>query len=171
MDWIFEVSRRGGERGLATTGAILSGRHTCEVEQRALRPETSSADGGAWSGTEFVLTHQAKTAADNPDRSSSPATRTKKLEVLGTDITEQCLARGLVDGRRARPPGAPRAGGGGGGAVAAEMSRCRLSRRLGGGSCRVRLELPSALCEPTSRLDLEGITYALAANGRTTCRP
>ena len=82
MDWIFEHTApgEGAEEAMAATGAMLSGRHTYDVGQRSRRPGTSAAHGGAWSGAEFVLAH-----------------RDHDLEVLGTDITVQCLARGLVD--------------------------------------------------------------------------
>jgi dihydrofolate reductase len=110
MDWIFDYDAPAeGEEVMAATGAMLSGRHTYEVGLRAARPETSAAYGGAWSGAEFVLTHRARTAADNPaavflsgDVADAVATGLaaaggKNLEVLGTDVTMQCLARGLVD--------------------------------------------------------------------------
>jgi dihydrofolate reductase len=111
MDWIFDYSApgEGAEDVVATTGAMLSGRHTYEVGRRAARPETSAAYGGAWSGAEFVLTHRARTAADDTaavflsgDVADAVATGLaaaagQNLEVLGTDVTVQCLARGLVD--------------------------------------------------------------------------
>lgn len=111
MDWIFDAVApgEGAEDTMATTGAMLSGRTTYEVGQRAARPETSAAYGGAWSGAEFVLTHRARTSADNPaavflsgDVAEAVATGLaaaggKNLEILGTDVTVQCLARGLVD--------------------------------------------------------------------------
>jgi dihydrofolate reductase len=111
MDWIFEHTApwEGAEGAMAAAGAMLSGRHTYDVGQRSRRPETSAADGGAWSGAEFVLTHQARTEHDDPaavflsgDVVQAVAIGLesaggRNLEVLGTDITVQCLARGLVD--------------------------------------------------------------------------
>ena len=81
---------------------------TYEVAAAAERPETSAAYGGAWSGAEFVLTHRPRTADDDPAAvflsgdiadAVGPAWRRRQqnLEVLGTDVTVQCLARGLVD--------------------------------------------------------------------------
>ena len=68
MDWIFEYHAPAeGADVMATAGAMLSGRHTYEVGRRTERPETSAAYGGAWSGAEFVLTHQAKTEDDRAD--------------------------------------------------------------------------------------------------------
>jgi dihydrofolate reductase len=111
MDWIFEHAApgEGAEDIMAATGAILSGRHTYDVGQRSRRPETSAAYGGAWSGAEFVLTHQAKTEDDDPsvvflsgDVAAAVAVGLeaaggKNLEVLGNDVTVQCFAQGLVD--------------------------------------------------------------------------
>jgi dihydrofolate reductase len=110
MDWIFEYDAPAeGADVMATTGAMLSGRHTYEVGQRSKRPESGAAYGGAWSGAEFVLTHQAKTPDDDASvvflsGSVADAVATglaaadgKNLEVLGTDVTAQCLALGLVD--------------------------------------------------------------------------
>ncbi len=83
---------------------MLSGRRTYEVAQRAARPETSAAYGA-----EFVLTHRPRTADDNPAvvflsgdiadavATGLAATGGRNLEVLGTDVTGQCLARDLVD--------------------------------------------------------------------------
>ena len=101
MDWIFEhtAPAEGAEEVMHTTGAMLAGRH----------PETSAAYGGAWSGAELGLTPKARTAGDNPDAvflsgdiaeavaTGLVATGGKNFEVLGTDVTVQCLARGLVD--------------------------------------------------------------------------
>jgi dihydrofolate reductase len=111
MDWIFDhvAPGEGAEEIMAATGAMLSGRHTYEVGRRARRPETSAAYGGAWSGAEFVLTHRERTASDNPaavflsgDVADAVATGLaaaggRNLEILGSDVTAQCLARGLVD--------------------------------------------------------------------------
>jgi len=111
MDWIFEYTApaEGAEEVMHATGAMLAGRRTNDVGQRSRRPETSAAYGGAWSGAEFVLTHKARTADDNPDAvflsgdiaeavaTGLEAAGGKNLEVFGTDVTVQCLARGLVD--------------------------------------------------------------------------
>lgn len=110
MDWIFEYPAPAeGADVMASTGAMLSGRHTYEAGRRAARPETSAAYGGEWSGAQFVLTHRAKTWADDTavvflsgDVADAVATGLaaadgKNLEVLGTDVTEQCLARDLID--------------------------------------------------------------------------
>jgi dihydrofolate reductase len=110
MDWIFDYAApEVGADVMATTGAMLSGRHTYEVGRRSAAPETNAAYGGAWSGAQFVLTHRAKTAEDDDaviflsgDVGDAVATGLvaaggKNLEVLGTDVTVQCLARGLVD--------------------------------------------------------------------------
>jgi dihydrofolate reductase len=110
MEWIFEYPPPAdGPDVMATTGAMLSGRHTYDVGRRSTRPETSGAYGGGWSGAEFVLTHRPRTAEDPPETvflsgdigqavaTGLAAADGKNLEVLGTDVTVQCLARGLVD--------------------------------------------------------------------------
>jgi dihydrofolate reductase len=110
MDWIFDFhAPEAGADVMAATGAMLSGRHTYEVGRRATRQETSDAYGGAWSGMQFVLTHRAETAEDDPAvvflsggvaeavATGLAAANGKNLEVLGTDVASQCLALGLVD--------------------------------------------------------------------------
>jgi len=110
MDWVFERTAPGrGAEAMAATGAMLAGRHTYDVGQRLRRPKTSAADAGTWSGPVFVLTHRARTPDDDPAAvflsgdvaeavtAGLTAAGGKNLEVLGTDVTVQCLARGLVD--------------------------------------------------------------------------
>jgi dihydrofolate reductase len=56
MDWVFEWPGRNAvaEDVMATTGAIVVGRRTYEVEDR----ERGGFYGGAWSGPFIVLTHE-----------------------------------------------------------------------------------------------------------------
>ncbi len=110
VDWIFEhyAPGEGAEDIMGSTGAMLSGRHTYDVGQRSTRAETSAAYG-AWSGSEFVLTHRARRANDDPevvflsgDVADAVVTGLetaagKNLEVLGTDVTAAVPSRGLVD--------------------------------------------------------------------------
>jgi len=98
MDRIFEHTApgEGAEEVMRATGAMLAGRRTYEVGRRSRRPETSAAYGGARSGAEFVLTHRARAADDNPDvfflsgdigeavATGLQAAGGKNLEVLGT---------------------------------------------------------------------------------------
>jgi len=58
MAWIFEyMSSDEFPETIAATGAILAGRGTYEVGQRDTGKETGEAYGGAWTGPQFVLTH------------------------------------------------------------------------------------------------------------------
>src|SRR5947209_10843705 len=70
IDWVFElgshVPAEIGQEVIGTTGAILAGRHSYDVGRRAQRPEVSKPFGGAWSGPQFVLTH------DRPEDERDP---------------------------------------------------------------------------------------------------
>jgi dihydrofolate reductase len=111
MDWVFDypAPARLTDAVMAATGAMLSGRHTYEVGRRSSRSQTSEPYGGAWSGAQLVLTHRPKAGSDDPEtvflsgsveeavRAGLAAAGGKNLEVLGTNVTAQCLAAGLVD--------------------------------------------------------------------------
>src|SRR5262245_43768105 len=62
MEWVFdyfsEASNETAREVIETTGAILMGRRTYEVEDRY----RSGIYGGAWKGPYFVLTHEAPEA-------------------------------------------------------------------------------------------------------------
>lgn len=72
MRWLEEMPPADPEvpeRLAAAVGAILSGRrgYDAALAQRAERGElTAEAYGGAWQGTEFVLTHRPEELADDP---------------------------------------------------------------------------------------------------------
>lgn len=110
MDWVFDYASPDQVPDvMAATGAMLCGRRTYDVGQRDAGKVSGDAYGGLWSGPVFVLTHRpppgppdgrhtflagdiaaaiatAKAAADGRD-----------VEVLGSDVTGQCLRLGLVD--------------------------------------------------------------------------
>jgi dihydrofolate reductase len=106
MDWILDFMRAENfPEIMAATGAMLIGRRTYEVGKRlAGEPGNEPGyDGGA----EFVLTHERP---DPPDAATFPtgdigsagttpraAAGGRNLEILGADVTGQCLRRGLVD--------------------------------------------------------------------------
>jgi len=110
MDWIFEyVTSDEAPEMIASTGAILAGRRTYEIGRRDAGKETGEVYGGAWSGPQYVMTH------DPPENASSGnvifvtgdfraavdtalvAAGGKNLEIFGGDLASQCLRLGLVD--------------------------------------------------------------------------
>jgi dihydrofolate reductase len=108
MDWVFEYfgPNESVDEVVATTGALIVGRHTYEVEDRN-RP---GFYGGAFTGPFFVLTHRRP--ANPPDwmtgtyvndgiedavsRATSAADG-KNVVVLGANVAKQCVAAGLLD--------------------------------------------------------------------------
>lgn len=110
MDWIFEyVTSDGVPEVIAATGAILSGRRTYEVGRRDVGKETGEAYGGAWSGPQYVLTHEPPQSASSSDvvfltgdvreavATALTAAGGKNLEIFGGNLASQCLRLGLVD--------------------------------------------------------------------------
>lgn len=110
MEWIFEyVTSDGVPEMIATTGAILAGRRTYEVGRRDAGKETGEAYGGAWSGPQYVLTHEPPQDASSSDvvfltgdvgeavDTALRAAGGKNLEIFGGDLASQCLRLGLVD--------------------------------------------------------------------------
>jgi dihydrofolate reductase len=110
MDWVFdyfsEESNQTAGEVIETTGAIIMGRHTYEVEDR-YRP---GIYGGAWSGPYFVLTHEPPAAVPdwmtgtfiNDDIEAAVAHATgaaggKNVGILGANLAKQCLEHGLLD--------------------------------------------------------------------------
>lgn len=110
MDWVFdyfsEESNETAGEIIETTGAILMGRRTYEVEDRY----RGGIYGGAWTGPYFVLTHEPP--ATVPDWMSgtfidedieaavaraAEAADGKNVGILGANLAKQCLDRGLLD--------------------------------------------------------------------------
>lgn len=108
MSWIFDVwnPNETFDEMVRTTGAIIMGRRTYEVEDR-VRP---GIYGGAWKGALFVLTHDPP--ATPPDwmtgtyidegiesavARAKPAAGDGKVGLLGASVAKQCLDAGLVD--------------------------------------------------------------------------
>jgi dihydrofolate reductase len=107
-DWIFEVAGPSelAEEMAWTTGAIVMGRRTYEVEDRN-RP---GIYGGAWEGELFVLTHDPpvsppewmtgtyvdediESAVERAGRAAGDG----KVGLLGASVARQALHAGLVD--------------------------------------------------------------------------
>jgi dihydrofolate reductase len=107
MDWILDTMRAENfAEIMAATGAMLIGRRTYEVGKR-LAGEPGS-EPGYDGGAEFVLTHEPPDPPDpavtflTGDIGAAVATARaaaggKNLEILGADVTGQCLRHGLVD--------------------------------------------------------------------------
>jgi dihydrofolate reductase len=108
MGWVFEVIGPSdtGDEMVRTTGAIVMGRRTYEVEDR----DRPGIYGGAWKGALFVLTHEAP--ADAPDwmtgtfvhdgveaavERAKAAAGDRNVGILGAGIARQCLEAGLLD--------------------------------------------------------------------------
>jgi dihydrofolate reductase len=108
MEWVFEYP--GPNEAVAevieTTGAIVVGRRTYEVEDR----NRGGFYGGAWTGPFFVLTHDPP--ATVPDwmtgtfvtdgiesavASAKAAAGEKNVVIFGADTAQQCLDAGLLD--------------------------------------------------------------------------
>jgi dihydrofolate reductase len=109
MDWVFEyVASDMVSDVMAATGAMLIGRRTYDVGQRDAGKPSGEAYSGLWSGPVFVLTHSEPVPANSGvsflSGDVSDAVKTglhaadgKDLEVLGSDVTRQCLELGLID--------------------------------------------------------------------------
>jgi dihydrofolate reductase len=110
MDWVFDYfSEESNETALEvieSTGAILMGRNTYEVEDR-YRP---GIYGGAWTGPYFVLTHEPPDVApewmtgtfidediEAAVARAMAAAGGKNVGILGANLAKQCLDRGLLD--------------------------------------------------------------------------
>ncbi|OLT39015.1 dihydrofolate reductase [Saccharomonospora sp. CUA-673] len=100
------------ERMAGDVAVIISGRAGYDAA-RAQRDErdalTAEAYGGAWSGTEFVLTHRPEELADDPTvtamdcdvteaiRRAQQIAGERDVQIISADIARQALARDLVD--------------------------------------------------------------------------
>jgi dihydrofolate reductase len=108
MRWIFDVAGPSdtADEMVATTGAIVMGRRTYEVEDR----DRPGIYAGAWNGPFFVLTHEAP--ATVPDwmtgtfvhdgvedavARAKTAAGERNVGLLGASIARQALDAGLLD--------------------------------------------------------------------------
>lgn len=93
-------------------GVILSGRRGYDAAraQAQERDElTAEAYGGAWAGTEIVLTHRPEELADDPAvlaldahiveavRQAKEIAQGRDVQIISADIARQALEHGLVD--------------------------------------------------------------------------
>ncbi|UNK72054.1 dihydrofolate reductase family protein [Microbacterium sp. H1-D42] len=115
MSWLAaaEPNAEGTTELMASKVAvIISGRdgYDAALAQRDERDEmTSEAYGGAWSGTEFILTHRPEELADDPtvtalncsiseaiDRAQQIA-GDRDIQIISADIARQALEHDLID--------------------------------------------------------------------------
>jgi dihydrofolate reductase len=111
MSWVFGLDAGSGataDRVVASTGALLVGRRTQDVEDR-LQP---GFYGGAFRGPFFVLRHDPPSDPpvvkgvtgrfldvdiDQAVTIAKEAAGDRNVVVLGANIARQCLERGLLD--------------------------------------------------------------------------
>jgi dihydrofolate reductase len=106
LDYFTDAKSETAGAVIETTGAIIMGRHTFEVEDR----DRPGIYGGAWTGPYFVLTHEPPTSV--PDwmagtfidedieaavSRASLAAEGRNVGILGANLAKQCLERGLLD--------------------------------------------------------------------------
>ncbi|MEB8326094.1 dihydrofolate reductase family protein [Dietzia kunjamensis] len=100
------------ERMAADVAVIIAGRDGYDAA-RAQRDErddlTSEAYGGAWSGTEFILTHRPEELADDPSvvaldcHITEAISRAREIagdrniQIISADIARQALEHDLID--------------------------------------------------------------------------
>lgn len=100
------------ERMAEAVGVIISGRsgYDAAKAQQGERDEaTAEAYGGAWSGTEFILTHRPEELSGDPTvtalncdvveavRRAQEIAGEKDVQIISADIARQALEHGLID--------------------------------------------------------------------------
>lgn len=100
------------ERMAGDVAVIISGRagYDAAKEQQDERDETTSqAYGGAWSGTEFILTHRPEELAGDPTvvamncdvveaiRRAQKIAGDRAVQIISADIARQALEHDLID--------------------------------------------------------------------------
>ncbi|AVZ40286.1 MULTISPECIES: dihydrofolate reductase family protein [unclassified Dietzia] len=100
------------ERMAADVAVIIAGRdgYDAAKAQRDERDElTAEAYGGAWSGTEFILTHRPDELADDPGvtaldchiveavRRAREIAGDRDVQIISADIARQALEHDLID--------------------------------------------------------------------------
>ncbi|OBJ70191.1 dihydrofolate reductase family protein [Mycobacterium sp. 1274756.6] len=100
------------ERMAARVGVIISGRagyDAARAQQGQRGAATDEAYGGAWSGTEFVLTHRPDELADDPTvvaincdvveaiRRAQEIAGERDIQIVSADIARQALQHDLID--------------------------------------------------------------------------
>jgi dihydrofolate reductase len=108
MGWVFDVAGPSDtvDDMVRTTGAVVMGRRTYEVEDR----DRPGIYGGAWKGPLFVLTHDPPATVpewmsgtfvhdgvEAAVEKARAAAGDGKVGILGAGIARQCIEAGLLD--------------------------------------------------------------------------
>ncbi|WP_125098130.1 dihydrofolate reductase family protein [Leucobacter chromiireducens] len=115
MSWMSSaepLAEGTNERMAGDVAVIISGRagYDAAKAQEAERDDlTSEAYGGAWSGTEFVLTHRPEELAGDPSviplncsvveavRRAQEIAGARDVQIISADIARQALEHDLID--------------------------------------------------------------------------
>lgn len=118
MSWLEDLAAEepfdaaATESMAASVGAIISGRRGYDAAraQAEERGElTAEAYGGAWSGTEIILTHRPQELADDPSvlamdcpvteavRRAQQIAGERCVQIISADIARQALEHDLID--------------------------------------------------------------------------
>jgi dihydrofolate reductase len=110
MSWLSDylAPNPGVDELVPQIGALLVGRRTFGGDDPYRGTEAEGeAFGGAWSGPEFVLTHEPPVTAHpgvtfvgdlaSAVAAAKTAAGDRYVNVLGADVARQCLAAGLLD--------------------------------------------------------------------------
>src|ERR1700704_3383308 len=108
MEWVFEYPSPNETvaEAIETTGAIVAGRRSYEVEDR----DRGGFYGGAWTGPFFVLTHAppetvpewmtgtfVSNGIESAVAQAKAAAGEKNVVIFGANTAAQCLDAGLLD--------------------------------------------------------------------------
>ena len=112
MDWVFDYTgpSEAADEVIRSTGALLVGRRSFYVGRRDEQiAAASEAYGGAWSGPQFVMTHEPPEVSDDPSvtflsddlpaavETALKAAEGKNVVVIGATIAAAAIEAGLVD--------------------------------------------------------------------------
>ncbi len=110
MSWLTEHLASGPEIDelTASIGALLVGRRTYSGDDPNRGTDAEGAFGGQWHGQTFVLTHDPASTGEEADVTflddlptavapEKAAANGRYVNVLGTNVANQCLGAGLLD--------------------------------------------------------------------------
>ena len=112
MDWVFDYTEPtdAASEVIRTTGALLVGRRSYYVGRREEQIAAASEPyGGAWTGPQFVITHEPHEADEDPAvtfvsgdlgeavERALEAAEGKNVVVIGATVARGALEAGLLD--------------------------------------------------------------------------